>query len=97
MTFCVFYVSLQLALSIRGLSSPGHLRFAWGMYAVVGSLPTIDIVYAGTVETDVADRFVVLDVRPEVDYEALLPPYICAAVPSAEALHVESHTYPCRR
>lgn len=97
MTFCVFYVSLQLALSIRGLSNPGHLRFAWGMYAVVTSLPAIDIVYAGSVETDAASRFLVLDSRPEVDYEALLPPYICAAVPSAEALHVESHIYPCRR
>jgi len=49
------------------------------------------------VETDVADRFVVLEVRPEVDYEALLPPYICYAVPAAKAVHVESHIYPCRR
>jgi hypothetical protein len=97
MTFCVFYVSLQLVLSIRGLSNPGRLRFAWRMYAVDWSLPTIDIVNAGSVERDVAGRFLVLDGRPEVDYETLLPPYICAAVPSAEALHVQNHIYPCRR
>ena len=97
MTFCVFYVSLQLVLSIRGMSNPGRFRFAWTMYAVVGSVPSIDIVYAGSVETDAADRFIVLEVRPEVDYEALLPPYICAAVPAAEAVHVESRIYPCRR
>jgi hypothetical protein len=84
-------------LSIRGLSNPGCVRFAWGMYAIAGSLPTIDIVYPGSVEEDVADRFLVLEGRPDVDYEALLPPYICAAVPAAEALHVEDHIYPCRR
>lgn len=97
MTFCVFWVSLQLVLSIRGMSNPGRFRFAWGMYVVAGSLPTIDIVYAGSVEMDVADRFIVLEVRPEVDYETLLPPYICAVVPAAEAVHVESRIYPCQR
>lgn len=96
MTFCVLYVLAQLVLSIRGLSNPGRRRFAWGMYAAFSSLPTIDIVYAGSVDEDVAGRFVAC-CRPEVDYETLLPPYICAAVPSAKALHVESRVYPCRR
>jgi hypothetical protein len=67
------------------------------MYAVDRSLPTIDIVYTKSVETDVAGRFLALEGRPEVDYETLLPPYICAAVPSAEVLHVENHIYSCRR
>jgi hypothetical protein len=84
-------------LSVRGLYEPGRVRFAWGMYAVARSLPEIDIVSAASVETDVADRFIVLSGRPEVDYEALLPPFICAAVPAAEALHVEGRYYPCRR
>lgn len=97
MTFCVVYVALQLGLSIRGISNPGRVRFAWGMYAVARSVPTIDIAYAGSVETDVAGRFVVLEGRPEIDYEALLPRYICTAVPAAAAVHVESHLYPCRR
>jgi len=99
--FCVAYVAVQIVLSIRGLSNPGRLRFAWGMYAVAGSLPTIDIVYpaayARPMEPDVAERFLVMRGRPDVDYEVLLPPYICAAVPAAEALHVERRTFPCRR
>ncbi len=97
MTFCIVYVALQLALSIRGVFNPGRVRFAWGMYAVARTVPAIDIAYAGSVETDVAGRFVLLEGRPEIDYEALLPPYICAAVPGAAAVHVESHIYPCRR
>ena len=97
MTFCVIYVSVQLALSIRGMFNPGRFRFAWGMYAVAQPLPTMDIEYAGSMETDVAARFIVLEGRPEVDYKTLLPPYICAAVPAAAAVHVENHIHPCRR
>lgn len=67
------------------------------MYAVARAVPTIDIVYPGSVDTDVADRFLVLEGRPEIDYESLLPPYICSAVPAAKAVNVESHVYPCRR
>jgi hypothetical protein len=97
MTFCGLYVLLQIVLSIRGLPDSGHRRFAWGMYAAITSLPTIDIVYPGSVDHDVAGRFVAVDARPEVNYEALLPPYICAKVPSAEALHVEGRIYSCPR
>jgi hypothetical protein len=88
---------LQVTLSIRGIFDPGRRKFSWGMYAESTSLPTIDIVYRRSVETDVAGRFLAVEARPEVDYEALLPPYICAAVPSAEALHVEGQIYRCRR
>jgi hypothetical protein len=95
--FCVLYVSLQLVLAIRGFSNPGRVRFAWGMYAVVTELPTIDIVYPDSVQTGVAARFVALEGRPEMDYESLLPPYICSVVPAARAVHVESRSYPCRR
>lgn len=96
MIFCALYVSSQLALSIRGLRDPGRHRFSWGMYAVSSSLPKIDIVYARSVDEDVAGRFAAC-CRPEIDYEALLPRYICAVVPSAEALHVEGRVYPCTR
>lgn len=67
------------------------------MYAVAWSVPTIDIVYARSIEKDVANRFLALDARPEIDYEGLLPPYICAVVSPAEALHVEGRIYPWRR
>ena len=97
LTFCILFVGLQIILSLRGLSHPGRVRFAWGMYAVAWSLPTIDIVYGRSVEEDVAYRFITLKSRPEIDYGRLLPPYICAAVPSAQALHVEDRIYRCRR
>ena len=83
-------------MGVRGLSDPGRRRFGWGMYAVTSSLPAIDIVYQGSVDEDVAERFATC-CRPEIDYKTLLPPYICAAVPSAMALNVESRVYPCQR
>ncbi len=97
LTFCILYVLLQVGLSLRGLANPGRVRFAWGMYAVLNTLPTIDIVYPASVEQDVASRFLAVESRPEVDYQALLPPYICSTVPAAKAVHVESQTYTCRR
>jgi hypothetical protein len=94
--FCVLYVLSQIVLGLRGLSAPGHRRFAWGMYAVASTLPTIDILYEHSKDSDVAGRFVTC-CRPEVDFKSLLPPYICAKVPSAVALNVEGRIYPCHR
>jgi hypothetical protein len=97
MAFCTLYVSLQVGLSLRGLTSPGHFRFAWGMYTVVSALPAVDIVYRGSVEGNVAGRFLALEARPEINYGALLPAYICSAVKAAEAVYVDHRAYPCHR
>jgi hypothetical protein len=95
--FCAAYLAVQIVLALRGLTQPGRFRFSWGMYAVAQPVPTIDVEYRDHTDQDVGNKFIALEGRPEIDYERLLPPYICATAPAATAIHVESHVYPCRR
>lgn len=97
LAFCAGYLIWQVALPVRSLLDRSHFSYGWQMFAFGVRPSRFDIVYSdSTVERSVFSNFVKV-VRVEVDYPALLPPHICATVPSAAAVRVDGREYPCTR
>ena len=68
----------------------GAEHFRWRMFGDVHQLPTFEVIDAEGRRSPVAPADYTAALRGDVDYATLLPPHLCAVVPGARAVHVQT-------
>ena len=102
----LLYVGTQIGIPLTQLRATYHTPLAWKMFAYIGPRPvSIRVVYADGRTEDLGGIQKRLRVgrtlRPEIDRARVVPPALCAQVPSIAAVEFRHRpdmrweTFPC--